>query len=182
MAVILALPKLFDDVVARFASESIAVPNAFGWREPSRQLGGPTRIVWVPGDENGSLGEVQPARQAGRNPRPLATLAELFTVYIESANISSPENERAQYQAARELFDTWWRAVHLAARGTVAIESVTWITGKTERRFGAALRVVCTIDAMIPDTEDAVATVPTRAVIETAELDYSETIETAPAP
>lgn len=182
MAVILALPKLLDDVTARFAAEGTLVPMKFGWRESAKHKTTVSRIVWKPGDPSGKAGALGPARQPGRNPRPLATLAELFTVRIEAVDVTDPELERAQYQAARELFDAWWRAVYLAARGTVEVVSISWDESKNERRYGAALVVVCSIDAMIPDEPAAIAPADTRAVIEVEELDHEESWETAPAP
>lgn len=178
--IILALPKLYDDVVARFALEGTNVPNVFGWREPAKQLVGP-RIAWIPGDPAGAAGEIVSARNPGRNPRPLATLDELFTVEISSADPTKPEDERGQYQATRVLHDAWYRAVYLAARGTFAIQSVAWITTKKERRYGTALRVVCTIEAMVPDLPLTAAPVDVHADIEVSELDVTEHLE-APDP
>lgn len=174
MTVVLALPKLFDDVVALFASDAAAlvppatpVPCFFGWRElakhaTSTSSGTARRVVWVPGDDaNGSLGELGPARSPGGNPRPLATLGELFTVYLESADLTGAdaaakavkaENERAQYQATRELFDAFWRAVHRTGGRNVVLMRAGWVTEKKERRFGASLRLVCALEAKVPDS------------------------------
>lgn len=182
MAVVLALPRLFDAVVDRFADEGTAVTNAFGWREPARRTG-EMRIVWVPGDDqSGALGDVLSARNPGRNPRPLATLGELFTVFVEAVDATAPEDERKQYEAARVLFDAWFRAVYLAARGTVAIRSAAWVTSKKERRYGATLRVVCSVEAMVPDAPAEIAPADARAVIDVEELDVTEQMESAPAP
>jgi hypothetical protein len=192
MAVVLALPRLYDAVVARFAADAAAleqdppaVPPAqpFGWRAPAQQPRG-ARIVWVPGDDSsGDLGELGPAKQPGRDPaRPLATLGELFTVYLEAHDGSAPENERAQYQATRELFDAWWRAVYLAAHGTVTVEDARWMTARKERRFGATLRVLASVEAMVPDAPYAYAPLDTRAVIDVEELDHAEQMQTAEAP
>lgn len=169
-----ALTKLYDDVVARFALEGLVVPNMFGWREPARKIETGRRIVWYPGDPQGDLGELGSARYPGRNPRPLATLSELFTVEITSSDAATPENERAQYLAVRELFDAWYRAVHLAASGTFKIISNEWVIEKKERRHGACIRVVASIEAMIPDAEITSAPVDTGADIDVDELDESE--------
>lgn len=174
----LALTKLYDDVVALFAAENTAVPNLFGWRASGQQLTTGPRIVWIPGDETGDMGELGAAIQPGRDPRSLATLVELFTIEVSSADQSSAataENERAQYQICRDLFDAWYRAVYLSAHGNVAIESVGWVTEKKERRYGATIRAVCTINAMIPDETPTFAPVDTAAQIATTELDVTET-------
>lgn len=168
MATVLALPLLYEAVVQRFADEAAAeVPPAtpiaqpFGWREPTKRAG-ERRIVWVPGAD-GDVGEVGPARNPGRNPRPLATLDELFTVWIEGFDSSEPENELKQYTAARLLFDDWLRAVHHAAHGTYEIHSVRWVDDKNLRRHGATIRVVASVEAMVPDSESETAPVDTDA-------------------
>lgn len=186
MTVVLALETLYDAVRARMDADTLAldptatpVPQPFGWREPPKRTG-TMRIVWVPGDdESGDIGELGPARNPGRNPRSLGTLRELFTVYIEAADQAAPENERKQYTATRLLFDAWLRAVHLAAHGTFAIESASWVNDKATRRYGATLRVLATIEAMVPDAPLEIAPVDTRASIAVSELDVTETVRTA---
>lgn len=185
MTVVLALETLYDAVVARMDADTVAldptatpVPQPFGWREPAKRTGS-MRIVWVPGDdESGDVGELGPARNPGRNPRSLATLRELFTVYIEAADITAPENERAQYTATRLLFDAWLRCVHLAARGTYSIESARWVNDKATRRYGATLRVLATIEAMVPDAPLEIAPTDTRASIDVELLDVTENVTT----
>lgn len=152
MTVTLALPALYRGVVARMAAWGHVEEQPFGWREPSKRLAG-RRIVWVPGDD-GDVGEVAPPRHPGRNPRPLWTIREFCTVHVEALDASSPEDELAQYQAARELLDAWLRAVYLEGHGTVAIVDVRWIDDKALRRAGAAIRVVLTVEAMVPDETD----------------------------
>jgi hypothetical protein len=142
------------------------VPNRFGWREPAKRGASP-RITWVPGDDgSGALGDVSPARAPGRTPsRPLGTLHELCTVYIEGVDASGLEDERKQYAATRILFDAWYRAVHLAAHGTFEIRSSGWVIETKERRHGAAIRVVLAIDAMLPDAALTPAPVDTAASV-----------------
>src|SRR5690606_36030836 len=70
MSVVLAVPRLYDLVVARFAADAAAsdpptTPPAqsFGWREPAKKTSAP-RIVWVPGDDSsGDAGPIVPPRQ-----------------------------------------------------------------------------------------------------------------------
>lgn len=183
MAIIFALPDLFDAVVARFAADGTDVPNLFGWKAVPQKLVTGNRIVWAPGDPNGELGELGGAKYPGAaNPRPLFNLAELFHVYIIANDPAAPEDERAQYIAARTLFDAWLRAVHLKAFGRFAIQSSTWLVGRTQRRFGNAILVVATIDAVIPDVATPVAPVDTAAAIDLAELDVTETLSVSPSP
>jgi predicted GTPase len=92
------------------------------------------------------------ARYPGGLPsRSLGTLNEVFTVKVVAADTSSPEDERAQYTACRLLFDTWYRAAYLAAKDTLQVQDVRWLTAMKDRRYGTALRALCTIQAMIPD-------------------------------
>ena len=179
MADYLALEKLYDDVVARFALDGLdGVDQPFGWRKPAEQISGVNRIVWVPGDASGNVGVVRPAKYPGRLPRrSLATLMERFHVKISSYDPSDYENERKQYAGTRLLADAWHRACYLAAHGTWAIESESWIMVRNERRLGAALQIVCTIESMIPD--EAVSQMEidgARAVIDQSELSVTETL------
>jgi hypothetical protein len=176
----LALEQLYNDVVARFTAEGTTCDNLFGWRVPAQQVLRP-RIAWVPGDPSGSVGQDGPARNPGRNPRPIGTLRELFHVIISSSDLTAPENELLQYKATRLLRDAWHRAVYLAARGTFAIQSETWIVDKNERRFGTALRIVCSIESMIPDEPAATAPVDTTAVLTVDALDQTDTLTVSPA-
>ncbi len=181
MTVVLALPKLYADVAALMAADAAAlIPPAtsptqyFGWREPAKRKGA-RRIVWVPGNDAGDLGKLLPAKHPGQNPRPLATLGELFTVYLEGQDPSAPENELAQYQQTRLLFDAWVRAAYLVARGTFEIVSAAWVIDKKERRFGTAIKIVGTVQAMIPDAPLEAAPAETGAAIATSELSVTET-------
>lgn len=183
----LAVTHLFDEVVARMDADAAAqdppvapVPQVFGWREPARQPHAP-RIVWVPGDdESGDVGELGPARNPGGNPRSLGTLHELVTVYIEAVDPSAHENEIAQYVAARLLLDAWLRAVYLTAHGAYSIERTQWVNTRKERRYGATLRVLLSVEAVIPDEPAVLAPTDTRALIDVEELDVTETMEAAP--
>jgi hypothetical protein len=183
MAVIFALTDLFDGVVARFLLDGTNVPNLFGWREVPQKLVTGNRIIWVPGNPDGDVGELQAAKHFGPtlNPRPLYNLAELFHVYIVANDATAPENERAQYEAARLLYDAWLRAVHLKAFGRFFIKSQAWLAGRSARRFGNAIRVLATINAVVPDVEQAIAPVDTGAEVDLEQLDQTETID-VPAP
>ena len=112
-------------------------------------------------------------RNTASHSRPFA----LCTVEITAFDDSAPTNERAQYQAVRELFDTWKRAVYLAARGTYQILSTSWVGGDRARRAGATIRVVLSVQAPITDRQvETTAAVPESAAINVAELDASETL------
>jgi hypothetical protein len=164
MTTTLAYEVLYDAVVARFADEGTNVVNTFGWREPAKHVEGP-RIVWVPGDPGGRLGSVTGARNPGRNPRPLLTTNELFTVWISSADTTDIEDERKQYKACRALYDAFLRAVYLAAHGTFYVRDERWDTKRIERQHGATVRVVIELQAPVLDEVLEVAPVDTSANI-----------------
>lgn len=149
MAVTLALEALYLAVKALIDD----VPQTFGWREPTKH-GEASRIAWVPGNESGAFGTIAAARYPGRSPKPIANLPELFHVWIIGADTTDPENELAQYRATRLLYDRWLGAVYRNACGQFAVIDEHWDTDKKERRFGAALVVTATIDAMVPEYED----------------------------
>lgn len=179
MTVELALEGLFIAVRDRFIAEGTNAANFFGWKEAAQQSTA-NRITWKPGDPNGKAGQSLPAKYPGRNPRPLGTLRELFTVEIAAQDPAEPEVELAQYRVVRLLRDAWERAVYYAAHGTFRIESQEWIEPKrNERRFGAAMRIVCSIDAMVPDR--ALTGLPEHAkadvTIETLDVTDTQTIE-----
>jgi hypothetical protein len=151
-------------------------PQVFGWREPDKRTGA-RRIVWVPGNE-GDIGEVAAPKYPGRiEGRPLATVHELFTVYLEAQDPSDAENERKQYHATRVLFDAWLRAVYLSAVGTFRLVDVRWVADKKVRRFGAAIRVVGYVEAMVPDAPLEQVPADARVVAKVDELDVEEVDE-----
>lgn len=181
--VCLALPKLFDDVVARFELDGTEVEQHFGWREPQKHKTVRARIVWVPGDEGGTAGEIRAARNPGTQAagRSIATLGELFHVRIAVVDPQFREDERAQYIATRLVFDAWVRAVYKAAHGTILLGSPTWNIDKNERRHGAELVCVCEVEAKIPDSP--FDTVPADAVAQiTTSLDNVDEVTTTASP
>jgi len=191
----LALEGLYSDVVASFACDELKVDQPFGWRAVAQQVMGP-RIVWVPGEpRSGNAGTLGPAQLPGRLPRPLATFLERFHVVI-SNGAALDEKELAQYRAARLLFDAWYRAAWRVARQQLTVESTQWVTTagvnsslpRQERRHGAAMIVICTLEASIPDklrvieVPSAHAPFTPRFNIDVLELDVAESISLAPRP
>jgi hypothetical protein len=176
MTTVLALPLLFEAVVARFALDGTVCAQHFGWHEPPKL--GPTnaRITWSPGDVGGAIGAVEPPKQPGRNPRPLGTVAELCTVDIYAFDPTAPTVELAQYTAARLLFDAWYRAVYLAARGTFELLSSQWIRPLSGRAHGACIRAIVRVDAMIPDTCYPLAPSDSQAALGVSLLDVTENL------
>lgn len=181
MAIVFALTRLFDAVVARFALDGADVPHTFGWLATSEQMQGLTRVTWTPGDPGGSLGALTAPKYTGQTPqRQLATLGELCTIEITAFDPASSSNERAQYQAVREVLDAELRAIHLAAVGTYQIVSSAWVGGDRGRRSGATIRIVIAVQAPVLDLAIAIAPADTGAAIDLHELDVTEPIDVPP--
>jgi hypothetical protein len=183
MAITYALEKLYNDVKARFTLDGTAGTFDFGWQAATRQDLAPPTLIWIPGVyPEGTAGQIDPARSPGRNPRPLATWQELFTVDLTAAdNTVLPATagyEIAQWKACRALFDEWLRAVHRAGYGTFEIVSLHWLTGKSRPHpHGAALRIVGAIQGMIADRTAATAPVDTEAEISVQLHPYNDSPE-----
>jgi hypothetical protein len=174
----LALPNLFDRVVARFAAEGTNVPMTFGWLAPFEQLRTNQRITWVPGDESGSLGTIGAPKYPGGQERQLSTLYELCTLHIVAFDPAARSDERAQYQMTRELFDALSRAIYLEAHGTYKLSAAKWVQGDRVLRAGASIRVLLELQA--PNTDTALTTETVAIVgasIDDASLDVTETVE-----
>lgn len=187
MAITLALPRLYDAVGARLIDEGalntedppVLVPLAaqyFGWREPARQHIG-NRIVWVPGEPDGKIGEFGPPRYPGARPdgRHLFNLPEAFHCYLTAYDSSQPENELLQYTAARLLLDNFVRLLYACAHGTLGTLRAAWYSGgKKEFRAGATILLTGSVQAVQPDVQRATAPVDTGAILQIEVLDLTE--------
>lgn len=172
---------LFDAVEADFKTNCVDAPMFFGWREVAKHKRTAWRIVWIPGDDANKLGEVTSPRQPGQNPRTLGTLNELMTVRIEAYDGQNPESERFQYRAARGLYDLWYAAVYRASHGKFQILSQEWDVSKKERRFGATIVAVLSVEATLPDVTHDVAPPDVQADVNTILEDVDEpTVEPVP--
>lgn len=179
MADTLGLEHVYNTIVAAYAAESDATPHSFGWEQVPRQLQSRARILWVPGDPGGSVGSDGPPRDPGAAPaRPLASLRELFHVYIHGWDSTQPKtNELAHWRAARFAYDTWRRHFYNATHGVGWIDSLNWnpSTRPNEFRHGATILVVGAILSVIPDAQDELIT-PVDGSVSLTELDVTESI------
>lgn len=162
-----ALPwlALFDAVVLAFAEDQLTASNDFGWKAPRQQPktaeAAVARISWVPGDDKtDKAGKYEPPINPGQTPqRSLGTFREFFTIYIHAADNSSKvaaASDRAQYRAARNLHDNWWRCLYLAAYSVglgnrLKVEDLGWEKGKQAAANGACLRLLVSLPAKLPD-------------------------------
>ncbi len=157
MTSVFALSTLVEDVRAQFTADELTANIAFGWREPAKAInqgvGGANRVLFVPGVD-GKVGQYAPPRNPGRNPRPLRTLLEQATVLCWAVDTSAPNDELAQYEAARTLHDQVVRAIYLSpnvGHGSFDISDPQWVASSTEKRFGAEIKFTLTVQAAITD-------------------------------
>lgn len=171
-----AAEALFDAVQTRFDDEGTEVAMLFGWRKPPKHKVAQSRIVWVPGDQDniGLIGA--PRGPGGGDARPLGQLAELFTIQVAGFDPTSPQDERAQYNATRCLFDAWYRAMYLAAHGNARVVSLRWKSDRREVAHGFEIHAVLEIDSPIPDAPYAFAPVDVGAEIADQLAEASELI------
>ena len=164
----LAFEILYDGVKAKLAEDGNTCAVVFGQREVAKRInGGPgqaNRVVFAPGDEKGAIGEYGeatkarlPSFQNRSTPRTLFTLGELFRVYCWAFDSSDPENELAQYRAARFLHDQVVRALYHAGHGTFILTKPTIVPIGVERKFGCEIVINLTIIAKLPDDPGPVA-------------------------
>ena len=156
-----ALRNVYELLASQFATKvgTRDVELKFGWKERPRAVQGTThnRVIVVPGDPSGGIGEWGAAKWPGRRedgPRPLGNINELFTLYVYGVDPDCPENELSQYEATRLLWDDVYAAIYHAAFGQFKIVSHKWDTTYNEKRFGAAMVVVVMVQAQQPDTFD----------------------------
>ncbi len=154
MAVKLALQYVRDAIADQFEKDGTGVEILFGWRAVAQQVLGTRRLVVVPGDDsNGDVGDVGNPKQIGKAPtRDLGELREKCTMYIHAAESLTPEDEEAQYNEARLVFEALYRALHHAAYGRFRIVQARWLTSAKERRYGLGIRVVLELSAPLTDS------------------------------
>lgn len=182
MASTLAIEAVLQRVSARFETEGPQCTQLFGWHAVYEQVEG-DRIVWAPGDPKGKVGATLPPKRPGRNPRPIATLGELFTVTISAADVSAPDDEAAQYRAAWLLRMYWFRAVYLASHGKPGFEfqivDEQWLVDRKERRYGATLQITLLVEAAIYDLPPSAAGA-VEVQVERVEVDLRSSATGAP--
>lgn len=168
MSVLFSWEDLFAAVDARFTAEQIGAPNLFGFNVQARQTVTGPRVLWVPGDDSsGDLGEIKGANRPGGNPRNLLNVHELFTIYCVSGDVTTADDDLANYHAARILMDQVLRAVtlHCGGYGNFAVKSAAWVLRRAkerqERRWGAAIRLVLARPSLVPDEVITLAPVDT---------------------
>jgi hypothetical protein len=142
-------------VDAQFAADGSDVPSFFGAREITQQFASNRRIVWVPGDPNGDIGEVREPVRTGEAPvRDVAEILERFTLYIHGtdADVANASDDEAQYQEVRLIFDAVIRALKLHFFGTFKVLSSKYLSGPSAfGSWGSQIRAVLQVSARVPD-------------------------------
>lgn len=151
----LALDDLFDKIVARTAERLDPAPAChFGWREAPKQVnqgtGGANRIVLMPGDPNGKVGDIDDHKNPGRTPGQVATMSELGTLYLWAYDASAATDARVQWRAVRRLHDVVIATLQATHSGRWKQVSKRFLRPDLERPFGAEIELVFTVSAMVP--------------------------------
>lgn len=152
----LALEHLFERLAADVALRLDPPPEcSFGWREDWKQInqgtGGANRIVMLPGDPGGKVGDLQKPSGPGRNPNPLAAMAELATILLWAYDATDPTSALLQWRAARRLHDVVIASCIRTYRGRWKQVGKQWVRPELERPFGAEMQIVFAVEAMVPD-------------------------------
>lgn len=168
-----------NDQVSWTQNSPVSPDHVFGWNTAKRS--GALRIMWVPGDDL-ALGELVAPREPGRNPRPIFDLEEYFTVLLEAYDPAARTDNRAQYIAARLLFDAWLRAAYLAAPGSFRVLEVAWVPVGGDAgplgivsQLGATIRATCVIRGVVPDAPLSATPTNTSAVVASIEGTQTDT-------
>lgn len=160
MTMQLALEYAFDVLTDLFKARVDLRETSirFGWREPDKKLDGMARskVTLVPGDTSGKIGKIASAkwpgdRQLSYQSRPIGTLHELMTVYCYAVDTENREVELKQYVAVRDLWDDVYSALWRAFHGQFTVDDLGYTHESNERRFGAEIRALITIQARLDD-------------------------------
>lgn len=137
-----------------------------GRRQPGQQInqgtGGARRIVIVP--NGGELGAVtQPGRHRQRptNPgtglparaRSLLGWQRSLLAYVWAHDLSNPNDELAQYDAAEDLLEKFVQAAHYTLNGQLDWSTVDDTSGPVERRNGCELVVSLSFSQSLLDVD-----------------------------
>lgn len=157
-----AFDIIYSGCKLQLIADGNTTPVLFGKRELAKRInkevGVFRRVVFVPGDDKGAIGEYGPATkvrlpafQGNVATRTLYTLTEVFRVYCFAFDASAPEDELAQYAAARYLHDQVVRALHLSSHGNFTLDKPMIVPQPTERKFGCEIMITLNVIARIPD-------------------------------
>ncbi len=173
-----ALVGLVNGVRTYFAANGIiaSVPPV-GWRQRSEQInqstGGASRVVFVPGDEQGHAGSLHRGRSNTDNPRALLEWDMIATAYIWGVDTTGINDEQKQVEATNTLFENVVRGVHYSVdpntgtvMGTAQVlwGDVRWNIDNTEQYFGRELIVGLTLKTSLLDPVTSTTT-PKAAMI-----------------
>ena len=186
-----AFDIIFERVIAQLAADSNTANVVFGARELAKRInygpGQANRVVFVPGDEKGAIGEYGPAVKSrprsfeGINtPRTLFTLGEIFRVFCWAFDGTNPESERAQYVAARFLHDQVVRALYKTSYGNFVLTKPTIVPQGVERKFGCEIVITLLVTAKIPDDPGPIADLDSTPIKPTTGIGPTALAKTEP--
>ncbi|NUP05523.1 MAG: hypothetical protein HOW73_05635 [Polyangiaceae bacterium] len=157
-----ALDSLYTDVERFFRDKGLSEYLGWGRRELTKQINQKPgtragRVIWIPGDDTGKTGELGAPKFGKRIPRTVLSWRELATVHIWGRDATAPNDERAHYRVARDLFEQVCRAIDGSSSGMVKYSNPTWnVDTPVERVFGCELTFEVTVDGRVCDAAPAV--------------------------
>lgn len=152
----MAIIDTIKEIQALYIKENDFTPILIGERQVTFNHQS-NRIVFVP--IGGTFG---PARNPGRNPRPLRTWLATCDVHVfgfdnTADGYTSDQREIFHYYQCEALFNNICRAIYLICHGEFDLSSPRWTLNPTELKFGKEL--VFTWEIQVPILDKVITTV-----------------------
>lgn len=149
------IDTVFTFLKSYLATARPGLVPSFGESELSRRVEGFERVVVAPGGPTGALGKVSAPKYLGGDPREIASVDELFRVYVGAYDptVATEDVEGqslGQYAATLALWKLVFAGLRGAARNFWPV-SVDWKVGVMAAPFGRALLTVATVRDPVRD-------------------------------
>lgn len=146
------LVYLATQVKNLLTARAYAATVAIGWREHARQPVGTARIVFTPDIEGGRGGRITQPQQAGNRTmsssgrhRALRDWERQVSVHCWGHDVTHPNDESLQIEAAESVLEEAVRAIHSVAGATIRWGDVLYQQDPTERRAGCEISAQMTL-------------------------------------
>jgi hypothetical protein len=162
-----ALATLHTRLVAGMAALELEVVPEFGAAYLHTRTDLAQKVVLAPGDEALSLGKLGPPQGPGGDiERRIASLDELFRIYVAAYDTTAPGDPKLQYVTTRDLFNTVFAVTRSSYRAFLPV-SCKWVVGSVAAPFGAALMMVASVRDSIVDWSEgeALNVAPKKALV-----------------
>lgn len=150
---------MHDDIKDAFASWGMAEVVDFGTKALTKQInqalrGRAGRVVVIPGDEQGKLGKLGPLRDLQQGA--IFSFGELSEVHVWARDANADPNDfRAHYSAAWDLFELTLRAIRGSRVGRVMLGDVRRTIAPVESVFGVEIVLPVTLDGLVLESAGA---------------------------